>query len=306
MNRKHFVTTATAATALSSLHIEAGGRTPKKPRFDISLAQWSIRNLHRGKEPGVEKLDPLDFAVYARNECGISGLEYVNSFYFGKEGDEGFFNELKKRADGEGVKSVLIMCDRCGMVGDPNEAVRKETVEKHKPWMEAATQLGCHSIRVNAGSAGSFEEQQKLAADGLAKLADAAKPYGLNVIVENHGGLSSNGKWLAGVMKMVDLPTVGTLPDFGNFKINKKPEEWYDRYKGMEELMPYAKGVSAKSHAFDAEGNETKSDYFRMMKIVADSGYEGYIGVEWEGSNPGATEGVLLTKALIEKAVAAL
>lgn len=302
MNRRNFITSMAAASGATAC---AGGRTPKS-RFEISLAQWSVRKLHRGKEAGEEKLDPLDFAKYAKNSCGIDGIEYVNSFYFGKEGDEAYFNTLKKRADNEGVKSLLIMCDGCGRVGDPKEATRVATVEKHKPWLAAAAQLGCHSIRVNAGSAGSFEEQQKLAADGLAKLAEAAKPYDLNVIVENHGGLSSNGAWLAGVMKRVDLPTVGTLPDFGNFRVNNNPEEWYDRYKGVAELMPFARAVSAKSHEFDAEGNETKTDYFRMMKIVADAGYGGYVGVEWEGGKPGTTEGIMLTKALIERAVAAL
>ncbi|QBG49110.1 sugar phosphate isomerase/epimerase [Verrucomicrobia bacterium S94] len=302
MNRKQFITSMAAVSGSMAF---AGGRQPK-PAFSISLAQWSVRKLHWGKEDGVEPLDPLDFADYAKNTCGIGGLEYVNSFYFGKEGNTAYFNELKKRADDQGGKNLLIMCDRCGRVGDPKEAGRIETVEKHKPWMEAAAQLGCHSIRVNAGSAGTFEEQQKLAADGLTRLAEAAKPYGLNVLVENHGGLSSNGAWLAGVMKMVDLPTVGTLPDFGNFMINRKTGEEYDRYKGMKELMPFAKSVSAKSHAFDAEGNEQNKDYYRIMKIVADSGYRGYIGVEWEGGYPGTTEGILLTKALIERAIAAL
>ncbi|VGO21076.1 sugar phosphate isomerase/epimerase family protein [Pontiella sulfatireligans] len=306
MNRKSFIIASAAAAAGSALSTQAAGRTPKKSGFKISLAQWSIRAFHRAKPGADNYLDPLDFAKYAKNICGIGGLEYVNSFYFGKEGDDAYFAELKKRADGEGVKSLLIMCDRCGQVGASQEEVRIETVEKHKPWLAAAAQLGCHSIRVNAQSAGSFEEQQKLAVDGLTKLAEAAKPYGLNVIVENHGGLSSNGEWLSGVMKMVDLPTVGTLPDFGNFTLNRKTGEQYDRYKGIQELMPFAKGVSAKSHAFDAEGNETKSDYFRIMKIVADSGYRGYVGVEWEGGKPGTTEGIMLTKALIERAIAAL
>jgi sugar phosphate isomerase/epimerase len=302
MTRHNFIT---AMAAVSGMTAFAGGRAPKK-EFNISLAQWSIRKLHQGKEEGADKLDPLDFAGYAKNICGIDGIEYVNSFYFGKEDDEAYFDELKKRADGEGVTSLLIMCDRCGRVGDPEEEERIATVAKHKPWLAAAAQLGCHSIRVNAGSAGTFEEQQKLAADGLTKLAEAAAPYGLNVLVENHGGLSSNGAWLAGVMKMVDLPTVGTLPDFGNFTINRKTGESYDRYLGMEELMPYAKGVSAKSHAFDGDGNETRSDYFRIMKIVADAGYQGYVGIEWEGGKPGTTEGIMLTKALLERAIAAL
>lgn len=306
MNRKNFINTAALATAGSALKLQAAGRAPKKSGFKISLAQWSIREMHRAKPDAPGYLDPLNFAVFAKNECGIDGLEYVNSFYFGKEGDEAYFNELKKRAEGEGVKSVLIMCDRCGMVGDPKAEERQKTLEKHKPWIHAAAQLGCHSIRVNAGSKGTYEEQQKLAVDGLQLLAGYAKAYNINILVENHGGLSSNGKWLSGVMKMANNPCIGTLPDFGNFRLSKKPETWYDIYQGVAELMPYAKGVSAKSHSFDAQGNEEKIDYFRVMKIVADAGYRGYVGVEYEGSDPSPKEGILLTKSLVERAVAAL
>lgn len=306
MNRTNFISSMAALAAASTFDLRAGGRTPKQ-WFGISLAQWSVRNLHWGKEEGVEAVDPLDFASYAKNSCGIDAVEYVNSFYFGKEGDDAYFSELKKRADDQGVKSLLIMCDRCGMVGDPGEGARITAVEKHKPWMEAAAQLGCHSIRVNAQSMGSFEEQQNFAADGLTRLAEAADPFGLNVLVENHGGLSSHGQWLAGVMDLVNLPNVGTLPDFGNFRIAKKPEEkFYDRYQGVGELMPYAKAVSAKSHKFDEAGNDVNTDYYRMMRIVAASGYSGYIGIEWEGGTPGTTEGIMLTKGLIERSVAAL
>lgn len=306
MNRKDFISSLVAASAASAFPARAGGRTPQR-WLGISLAQWSVRKLHWGKEEGAEILDPLDFASYAKNTCGIGAVEYVNSFYLGKEGDDAYFDELKKRADDQGVKSLLMMCDRCGMVGDPGEGARITTVEKHKPWLEAAARLGCHSIRVNAGSMGSFEEQQKFASDGLVRLAEAAEPYGLNVLVENHGGLSSNGEWLASVMDLVNLPTVGTLPDFGNFKIANRPEEkFYDRYQGVEELMPYAKAVSAKSSKFDEAGNEVNTDYFRMLQIVAASGYNGYIGVEWEGEDPGTTEGIMLTKTLIDRSIAEL
>ncbi len=306
MNRKMFITAATLAGAGSTLKLQAGGRTPKQPEFKISLAQWSIRKFHNAKSEEAGYLDPLDFAVYAKNECGIEGIEYVNSFYKGHEGDEAYFNELKKRAEGEGATSVLIMCDGCGMVGHPSEAERLKTLEKHKPWIDAAAQLGCHSIRVNAGSKGSYEEQQQLAADGLRLLAGYGKDKNINILVENHGGLSSNGEWLAGVMKRVDLPTVGTLPDFGNFRIGRNPDRMYDRYKGVEELMPYAQAVSAKSHAFDADGHEINTDYFRMMRIVAAAGYRGYVGVEWEGGTPGTHEGIMLTKRLLERAFATL
>jgi sugar phosphate isomerase/epimerase len=206
---------------------------------------------------------------------------------------------LKKRCDDNGVTSGLIMCDAEGDLGDPDEAKRTEAVEKHYKWVEASKFLGCHSIRVNARSTGSYDEQMERAADGLRRLSEFGATHGINVIVENHGGLSSNGAWLVGVMKKVDLPNCGTLPDFGNFQLS--PGEWYDKYQGVGELMPYAKGVSAKSHVFDAAGNEAEIDYRKMMKIVLDAGYHGYVGIEWEGETPGEPEGVRLTKALLER-----
>jgi L-ribulose-5-phosphate 3-epimerase len=261
----------------------------KEPLFKISLAEWS---LHKALQAG--KMDNLEFPKFAR-DCGIEGVEYVNQFFKDKAKDEKYLGELKKRAEDVDVVNVLIMCDGEGFLGDPDEKKRRVAVENHFRWVEAAKFLGCHSIRVNAHAEGSREEQAKLAADGLRQLSEFAAPHKINVIVENHGGLSSDGAWLAGVMKAVDLPNCGTLPDFGNFHD-------YDRYKGTEELMPFAKGVSAKSHEFDAEGNETKSDYRRLMKIVLDHDYHGYVGIEWEGSEPeDEREGILLTKRLLER-----
>ena len=200
-----------------------------------------------------------------------------------------------------GVKELLIMCDipdGKGDLGHPDDTQRREAVEAHYEWVEAAKRMGCHSIRVNARSRGSREEQARLAADGLRQLSEFAAPHEINVIVENHGGLSSDGGWLAGVIKSVELPNCGTLPDFGNFRIDDGEE--YDRYKGTAELMPYAKGVSAKSYAFDAEGNETTIDYPRIIKIVLDADYHGYIGIEFEGEIS-ENEGVLATKRLLER-----
>jgi L-ribulose-5-phosphate 3-epimerase len=292
--RREFLRTgALAAGAGLAL---AGGGLPrllaadsKEPLFKISLAEWS---MHRALKAG--KMDNLEFPAFARG-CGIDAVEYVNQFFKDKARNLEYLGELKKRCEDEEVVSVLIMCDGEGNLGDPDDAKRKQAVENHHQWVEAAKYLGCHSIRVNAHSEGSREEQAKLAADGLRQLSEFAAPHKINVIVENHGGLSSDGAWLAGVMKAVDLPNCGTLPDFGNF-------HEYDRYKGTEELMPFAKGVSAKSHAFDAEGNETKSDYLRLMKIVLDHGYHGYVGIEWEGKKPNdEREGVMLTKQLLER-----
>ena len=276
--------------------------------FEISLAQWSLhRSLYSGE------LDHLDFAKISKENFGIDAIEYVNSFFFEKAEDKSYLIEMKNRADDYGVKSLLIMCDNEGSLGDPDNQKRQKAVENHYKWHEAAKYLGCHSIRVNAylteslhglevgdyTKTGSYENQVSLAADGLRKLTEFGANLGINTIVENHGGLSSDGSWLASVMKAVDHPRCGTLPDFGNFRI--EGDRWYDRYKGVKELMPFAKAVSAKSHDFDSNGNETRTDFFRMLDIVMDAGYSGYVGIEYEGSEMDEMSGIKATKDLLER-----
>ena len=290
--RRRFITSSLAvagglAAARSWSADEADEPTP--PLFEISLAQWSLHTAIFGG-----KLDNLDFPRAAREQFGIAAVEYVNQFFKDKAKDTDYLADLAERAADAGVKNLLIMCDGLGNLGDPDDKARTKAVENHHPWVEAAKRLGCHSIRVNAASSGTFEEQQKLAADGLARLSEFAAQMDLNVIVENHGGLSSNGKWLAGVIEQVGQPNCGTLPDFGNFYD-------YDRYQGVAELMPFAKGVSAKSKDFDADGNETQTDYARMLKIVVDAGYRGWIGVEYEGKTLPEDEGIKATKLLLER-----
>jgi sugar phosphate isomerase/epimerase len=305
LDRRSFLRSAAAtgaaiglASTTSPLSL-AAEEAAAKPLFKISLAEWSF---HRALRAG--EMDNLDFPLVAKRDYGIEGVEYVNVFFKDKAKDTAYLTDLKKRCDDNGVTSVLIMCDAEGDLGDSDEAKRTEAVENHYKWVEAAKFLGCHSIRVNARSQGSYEEQMDRAADGLHRLSEYGAEHDINVIVENHGGLSSNGEWLAGVMKLVDLPNCGTLPDFGNFQMS--PGEWYDKYKGVEQLMPYAKGVSAKSHVFDADGNESEIDYRKMIQIVLDAGYHSWIGIEWEGNSPSEPEGVRLTKALLEKVRAEL
>ena len=263
--------------------------------FKISLAEWSFhRAILKDKT-----MDHLDLAKVAKTQYGIEGVEYVNQMFKDKATNAPYIAEMKKRADDLGVRSVLIMCDGEGDLGDPDTKKRATAVANHHPWADAAKALGCHSIRVNAKSAGGYDEQVKLAADGLARLGEYGATLGLGVIVENHGGLSSNGAWLSAVMRTVGKPNVGTLPDFGNFRVS--PTEEYDRYKGVSELMPFAKGVSAKTFDFDADGNETKTDYLKMMKIVLDAGYRGFVGVEYEGTRLSEPDGVKASLALVKR-----
>ena len=301
LDRRSFLRTTAAAGAavgLSSLPHSAALAAPAKkgePLFKISLAEWSFH-----KALFAKKMDNLDFPVVAKRDYDIDCVEWVNQFFMDKANDGKYLKEIIKRCDDHGVKTGLIMCDSEGNLGDPDAAKRTKAVENHYKWVEAAKILGGHSIRVNARSEGKPQEQHKLAVDGLRRLSEFGKKHDINVIVENHGGISSNGKWLTGVIKEVrddGFQNCGTLPDFGNFRISDK--EQYDRYEGVAEMMPYAYGVSAKSHVFDKDGNESEIDYFKMMKIVLDAGYHGYVGIEWEGATPDEPEGTKLTRDLL-------
>jgi sugar phosphate isomerase/epimerase len=278
----------------------------KEPFFKLSLAQWSLH-----KAIGNNELDPVDFAEKAK-EMGFQGLEYVSGLYTKKiesMGMEALLDTLKAKSEAHGVENVLIMIDGEGDLASSDEKERNMAFENHKKWVDAAQFLGCHSIRVNLFGSNSEDEWISNASLGLKQLAEYGKSKGINVIVENHGGFSSNAQLLSQVMKNIDMDNCGTLPDFGNFCVKREGgENWdgkcveaYDNYKGVEEMMPYAKGVSAKSYDFDAEGNETTLDYPRLLKIVKDSGYTGFVGVEYEGNNVSEEKGIELTRDLLLK-----
>lgn len=305
-NRREFIrNSGKGILGLSALSLIPSPQIFAKPSadmfFKISLAEWSLnKNLFQNK------ITNMDFPGIAKNTFGIDALEYVNQFFKDKAEDKTYLKELKSRTSDLGVKNVLIMIDGEGHLADDDDAKRTKSVENHYKWVEAAKFMGCHSIRVNAYATSKDAEKGKVAAvDGLSRLTDFAQPFGINIIVENHGGFSSNGVWLSDVMKQVDKPTCGTLPDFGNFCITSdegKCIDEYDRYKGVRELMPYAKGVSAKTGEFDSKGNAVDTDYMKMMKIVKEFGYTGYVGIESGGKTPeDEYESVKLTKALLEK-----
>lgn len=299
-SRRDFISTASVGLGAVLAIPRAGllAQAEKAKPFKISLAQWSLHKTLQQK-----KLDNLDFAKVTKEKYGIEAVEYVNQFFKDKAKDAAYLAEMKKRTNDLGVTNVLIMVDDEGALGDKDEQKRTKAVENHYKWVDAAKYLGCHSIRVNAktvkGNAPEeFEEGKKLASDGLRRLSEYAKPLNMNVIVENHGELSSNGKWLSETIRMTGMSNCGTLPDFGNFYD-------YDRYQGVTEMMPLAKAVSAKSYDFDAEGNETKIDFMKMMKIVLDANYRSWVGIEYEGSKLSEDEGILATKKLLEKCQAA-
>lgn len=292
----------------SNVDMTSGGKPEMNTRYKLSLAQWSC---HRMLNDG--KMDNLDFAKYSA-ELGFQGVEYVSAFLQEGLKDASYWDKMNEAAKKANVEQLLIMTDLTGSLGAATAKDRKAAVDEHIPWLKAAKALGCHSIRVNLWGEGNKEEQREQCTESLITLSKLGADHGLNIIVENHGGLSSDGKWLTQIMKDVSMDNCGTLPDFGNFCVAREGgERWgapcieeYDRYLGVEELMPYAKAVSAKSHVFDRRGNELNTDYTKMMEIVHKAGYSGYVGVEWEGDGISETEGIKATKMLLERTIAAL
>jgi sugar phosphate isomerase/epimerase len=271
----------------------------------ISLAQWS---LHRAFMEG--RLKAVDFASISKNSFNISAVEYVNQFYAPKAKDESFWNQMKRNADNEGVESLLIMVDNEGLLGDTKIAERERAVENHYKWIHAAKLMGCHSIRINAFTNSSVPAEIKDAlVKGLGDLALYGAKEGIHILIENHGLHTSDADFMVGIIKAVNTPYLGTLPDFGNWCLNA---EWgstqgnactklYDPYDGVSKFLPYAKGVSAKSYNFDDAGYDTVNDYPSLLKLVKEHGYDGYIGIEYEGAVLSEEAGIRATKTLIEK-----
>lgn len=295
-NRREFLKNFLAAGAgiglLSGAFPWRDGKRRNGTFFDISLAQWS---LHRTLNSN--KMTNLDFPRVAREQFDLAAIEYVSTFF--RNTKLQYLSELRNISVDEGVNNVLIMVDGEGDLGDTDREARKQAVEHHFKWIETAKYLGCQTIRVNARGRGSSGEVARAAIEGLSQLAERAAMDGINVVVENHGGYSSNGQWLADVIRSVNMPNCGTLPDFGNFNINEN--ESYDRYKGLQQLMPYAKGVSAKTYDFDDQGNETTMDFKRILQIVKNAHYYGYIGIEYEGSRLSEREGIIASKKLLTR-----
>jgi len=305
MKRRDFskLTIASALIGLTPLEILSAS-TNNKDQLKISLAQWSLNKAIKSGE-----LSPLDFAKKARS-FDIDAIEYVSGLYTNhtdtlkKISMQKLSKELLKRSDDYGIDNVLIMIDSQGSLASSNKKERLKAIDNHKKWIDFSYEIGCETMRVNLSGETKLDRWTENSIKSLTELSDYNK--NINVVVENHGGLSSNGKYLSNVMSKVNIDNCGTLPDFGNFCIDGSPRacnEWYDIYKGVEELMPYAHAVSAKSYDFDDSGNETKIDYSKMIDIVKKAGYKGYIGIEYEGSRMSEDDGIIATKKLLEKLI---
>jgi L-ribulose-5-phosphate 3-epimerase len=293
ISRRQFVSRCAKATAGIGAALAApgiaGAASGRIGEYKISLAGWSV---HRRFYAGEFKL--LDFPKVAREEFDIEAIELVNTFFLSPQ--YRYLQDLNKRAADHNVKILLIMCDGEGDMASTNEKERLQSVLNHHKWVDIATVLGCHSIRCNSGQGQAGDEEAiKRCGDSFARLVEYAAPKKINVIIENHGGLSSDPDSLIKVMKLVDSPYFGTLPDFGNFP------RGVDKYDAVRRMMPYAKAVSANCYDFNEEGNETTIDFAKMMKIVTDAGYNGYVGIEYEGSRLSEAEGIKAAKRLLER-----
>lgn len=293
-----------------------------EPLFKLSLAHWSFhkaifgpsrndgawfqRTLH-GPDPDQVlqgPMDPRDLARVAREEFGLDAVDYVNQLFFGHATDMPYLRDMKQRADDHDVLLVVLMLDQLGNLGDEDDALRRRAIEAHRPWMDAAAFLGARSVRVNANGTGSYLGQLHRSTDSVLQLAEYGDTLGIDVLVENHGGVSNNGAWLNMLMEQAEHPRVGTMVDFDNFMFTdwgERPERRYDRYQGMMEIAPFAKAVSAKVIEYDGAGNEANIDFHRMMRIVLDTGYRGYVSLEYEGDQMSEMEGMRAMVRLMER-----
>ena len=319
--RRDFLRTAAGAATATAL---GGWRfasvTSEDPIFKLSISQWCFHRAIFGpsradydwfvsqleSDPDAVlqgEMDPRDIVVKAR-EIGVDAVDYVNVLFYGHAGDIPWLTELKRRADSEGVKSLMIMCDQTGRLGHADAEMRQQSVDDHTRWLEAAEFLGCHSIRVNAYGDGAYLEQLERCSEGISALAERADSMGLNVLIENHGGASNTGVWLAMLLQKIDHPRVMALADFDNFFMggwNEMPERRYDRYQGLMDIAPYTHSVSAKAHGFNEDGSELRTDFHKAMRILLDAGFRGYASIEYEGDQLSEMEGAVRTKALLEK-----
>jgi sugar phosphate isomerase/epimerase len=296
LHRRDFLIAAGAAVTSAAVLPPLAAAAPS---YQISLGQWTFHRALRAKQ-----LDPLDFARKAE-ELGFQGVDYVNVFFKDKAGNRAYLAEMKKRSEGAGLVNDLILVDAEGAIGAPDPAARVQALDHHKRWVEAAKALGCRGIRINAESSGTPAEQRALIIEGVRALTEFAEAHGLEILIENHGGLSSDAAWLDSVVRGVDHPRCGSLADFGNWSLGGG--KWYDRYQGVAQLVPTAKGISVKAHTFDADGNDTETDFGRMMRIVVDGGYRGrFLEIEYEGDGLSEVEGARAAKLLLERTLAAL
>ena len=309
MNRRNFSGLLSSSLfGLASLDVLNLNNINAK-KYKISLAQWSINgSISKGD------ISPVDFAIKAR-ELEIDAIEHVNTLYsvnsdyLSKNSMKTLVKDLNSRANDNGVKNLLIMISQEGELASGTQNSRTKAIDNHKAWIDVANEIGCESVRVDLRGGNSFDQWKENSILSFNTLCEYSP--NLNITVENHGGFSSNGKYLADVMKSITKENCGTLPDFGNFCINGKPNptglepcfEWYDRYEGINDLMPFAKALSAKSYDFLDNGDEKYIDYYKMMKIVNNHPYEGYIGIEYEGNRLSEDEGIIATKKLLEKII---
>ncbi len=307
-NRRKFLALSTATGLASTLWPTANAfsaqNKDKIPPLKISLAQWS---LHRSY--GDNTLQPQNFPTDAKKLFDINAVEYVADFYKEQKNEIAFWKKMQDVSADQGVSNLLIMVDGEGELGSSSDSERTQAIENHLPWIEAARESGCHSVRVNAFGRGTDTQIKHALVDGLGRLTEFSAQADINILSENHGLQSSNGAFIVDVIKDVGSPYLGTLPDFGNWCLS---EEWggtannscpyiYDPYRGVAEFLPFAKGVSAKSYAFDQEGNETQLDYRKLLMLVKDLGFDGHIGIEYEGQMLSEFDGIRATQKLIEE-----
>lgn len=254
--------------------------------------------------------DPMDFPRLARDAYGLEAIELEASLHYAHVRNDAYFARLRQQCDASGVRCVVISNmwegNLASLQGQP-----EQTARNYHRWVDIAAIMGCRLLTVNVNARrGNRDLLAARAAEGLVALTSYSGPRGITVLVENHGWYSAYPPWLVGIMETVNSPFCKLSVDLGNFctrwDSGQCVEQQYDPYEGVALMMPHARHVSAKMLGFDERGNDVRTDYVRMLRIIRDAGYQGYIGIEYAGDQLSPDHGIRASLALLRRATSEL
>ncbi|MDP9380017.1 MAG: sugar phosphate isomerase/epimerase [Chloroflexota bacterium] len=258
--------------------------------MQLAVSSWSLRS-HINNEPswtgrpvGARDFPVYEFPRYVKETFGVDAVE-VCEIHIPRP-DAARLDQLKESLQSSDVRVVNVPID-VGDISQPDATKREHDLKLIEFWLDVAAYLGSPAARVNSGS-GNLES----AIESYQRLARYGEQVGVRLVLENHGGLSAD---LGNIQRMLEsVPSnFGTSPDFGNF-----PEE--KRYDGLALMVPRAAVVHAKTYDFNAAGEFHNFDFARCLSIVRDSGFDGYLSVEFEGKGD-QPQGVRQTIDLIRR-----
>ncbi|HEY6166627.1 MAG TPA: sugar phosphate isomerase/epimerase family protein [Verrucomicrobiae bacterium] len=291
ISRRDFVRLSTAAafsaagapllSPFNAHAIEPFKRTGKA-RLQLSLAAYSFREFFkdsahkRSKEPVPDKaIDLFNFIDFCA-EHGCDGAE-LTAYYFPKDVTDEYLLKVRRHAF---LRGVAVSGTSVGNnFAHPKGEKRDQEIADVKRWIDRAAVLGAPHIRIFAGVPPKGTDPttaRAMCLDAIEECCDYAGRHGIFLGLENHGGIVATPEELLDLVKRVKSPWFGVNLDTGNFRIA-------DPYAGLTQAAPYAVNVQLKAEINRGEkGADEPADLPRLVKILRDANYQGFVALEYE------------------------